>query len=75
MLALLPQFLDSGRATVEAAALVTAVVLLGGALPLAAASALGAGALRRVPGGGRLISRAGGITLLGFAGLAALGPT
>jgi homoserine/homoserine lactone efflux protein len=74
MLALLPQFLDIDRATTQNAALVTAVVLLGGALPLAAASALGARALRHAPGGGRLIGRAGGIALLGFAGLAALNP-
>jgi homoserine/homoserine lactone efflux protein len=74
MLALLPQFLDIGRATAQSAALVTAVVLLGGALPLAAASALGASALRRVAGGGRWITRAGAVTLLGFAVLAALHP-
>ncbi len=74
MLALLPQFLDAGGASAGTAALVTGVVMLGGALPLAVASALGAGALRRVPGGDRWIGRAGGITLLGFAGLAALSP-
>jgi threonine/homoserine/homoserine lactone efflux protein len=74
MLALLPQFRDAGGATAGTAALVTGVVLLGSARPLAAASALGAGALRRAPGGGRWIGGAGGIALLGFAGLAALSP-
>jgi homoserine/homoserine lactone efflux protein len=75
MLALLPQFLDIGRATVQTAALVTATVLIGGAMPLAAASALGARALRLPSDRSRSISRAGGATLLGFAGLAALHPT
>ncbi len=72
MFALLPQFVDVERLDAASIAIASAAVLLGGALPIAAACVFSARVLKTSPQMVRLINRLCGVALLGFAGLAAV---
>ena len=74
-LVLLPQFVPLSALTPAGIALASALVLLGSILPLGTVAIVGAGQARLSLRGARWMVRGGGLTLLGFAGLAAATPT
>jgi threonine/homoserine/homoserine lactone efflux protein len=74
MLALLPQVIGP-NVTFQSMVLASGVVVLGGLLPSLAACTLGARAVLLGPSATCWIQHAGGVAMLGFAGIAALTPT
>jgi threonine/homoserine/homoserine lactone efflux protein len=66
-LALLPQFVGRSDLAGQSLSLVVGLVLLGSAIPLAAAAVLSAGQTRMAPGGAVWMVRASGATFLGLA--------
>jgi threonine/homoserine/homoserine lactone efflux protein len=75
ILALLPQFVGLGRLDAGSVALASAAMLLGGVLPLIAASIFSAHMLGTRPEAMRHLTRLCGGAILCFAGLAMMGGT
>lgn len=69
LLAIVPQFVDVPAARWTDLAVVTLGILVVTAVPMVAVSLLGAGALRLSPRGALWLTRAGGVAMLGFAGI------
>lgn len=73
-LALLPQVV-SAHPTAEAIGLISAVTVAGSVIPMLATALVAGRSLRLGPTGTLWIQRAGGVAMLGFAGIAAIMPT
>jgi len=69
LLAIVPQFVDVAAASLAGLALVSLGIVAVTAVPMVAVSLLGAGALLLSPRGALWLTRAGGVAMLGFAGL------